>query len=562
MVKIKNPVIPGMAPDPSIIRVNDDYYIATSTFHWNPAVQIFHSTDLANWKLSGYALTNNEVDLKGTNTPAGIWAPHLSYDKVTKKFWLAYSHMVNMSGREFNADSYAMFADNITGPWSEPIYMTSIGFDPSLFHDANGKHYIAILEWETRIGYQAPGQIVIAEIDLPSGKIISDWHRVTGGFTTRGCAEAPQLYKHDIYYYLLIAAGGTGYAHGVEIGRSSNIFGPYEPNPTNEPIITSSPHHLYSLGNPDSGHFEMYNPNSYIQKSGHGSLVQTKDDEWYLAHLMSRPLPNTTLNPLGRETSIQKMTWDNSGWLQMEDGSNLAKEEFEAPIDAGEIKQNSTIFDIDDHFNKSTFDQRFMTPYQAQNKKWVNTTDNPNHLRIYGQNSFFSQINPAIMATRSTSFKYEVSTRLEFTPNHYSESAGLGLYYDSNNWLYARICQNDNESGFVLRTLQAKLGEREDKIFDEVEIVSPNVGIKIEYNYGIATIKYQLLDDDNWHQLGTPIDVRYLSDEGVNGTKGEIGGFTGLFNFIGAIDAHQHDSFADFDYYKVINTQQGAEHNE
>lgn len=190
MTIIKNPVIPGMAPDPSIICVDERYYIATSTFHWTPAIQLFESKDLANWQLVGYALNNEEVNLRGTNTPAGIWAPHLSYDPQTKRFWLAYSHMVNMAGREFNADSYAIWATDIRGPWSEPIYFTSIGFDPALFHDEDGRHYLTILEWETREGYQAPGHIVLAEIDLPSGKLLSPWHRVTQGFTTRGCAEA------------------------------------------------------------------------------------------------------------------------------------------------------------------------------------------------------------------------------------------------------------------------------------------------------------------------------------------------------------------------------------
>ncbi|MEK1830410.1 family 43 glycosylhydrolase [Priestia megaterium] len=56
MTTIKNPIIPGMAPDPSIIRVNEIYYIATSTFHWNPGIQIFKSTDLAKWELISYGL--------------------------------------------------------------------------------------------------------------------------------------------------------------------------------------------------------------------------------------------------------------------------------------------------------------------------------------------------------------------------------------------------------------------------------------------------------------------------------------------------------------------------
>lgn len=69
LTKIQNPIIPGMAPDPSILRVGEDYYIATSTFHWKPAIQIFHSTDLANWQLLTYALDDHEIDLQGNQHP-------------------------------------------------------------------------------------------------------------------------------------------------------------------------------------------------------------------------------------------------------------------------------------------------------------------------------------------------------------------------------------------------------------------------------------------------------------------------------------------------------------
>lgn len=553
MTMIQNPIIPGMAPDPSIIRVDNDYYIATSTFHWTPAVQIFHSTDLVNWELVSYALTHGEVNLRGTNTPAGIWAPHLSYDPATKKFWLAYSHMQNMAGREFNADSFAMSADSITGPWSAPVYLTSIGFDPAIFHDEDGKHYVSILEWETRTGYQAPGHIVIAEVDLKNGGIIGDWHRVTTGFTTRGCAEAPQLYKHDGYYYLLIAAGGTGYAHGVEIGRATNPFGPYDPHPTGEPIITSSPQHLFSLGDPDAGHFEMANPLSVMQKAGHGSLVETTTGEWYVAHLMSRPLPQTTLNPLGRETSLQKMTWTADGWLTMADGSNLAKMTTPAPTGTT-ATTDSQAFDISEHFTAATYDARFMTPYREQTPDWVNTTENPGHLRIHGQNSFFSQVDPAIMATRATALAFTTQTQVTFHPDHYSETAGLGLYYDSNNWLYAYLGLDDQESQTVLRIRQAKQGDRLPHRFTSVPVPDGTAELRLTYQLGRVQVAYRLADSD-WQPLGDAIDVSYLSDEGVNGEPGEIGGFTGLFNFIGAIDAHQHTSFADFAYYTVQNTE-------
>lgn len=546
--KVINPIIPGMAPDPSILRVDEDYYIATSTFHWKPAIQIFHSTDLANWKLLTYALNGSQPDLQGTNTPAGIWAPHLSYDEQTKKYWIAYCHMQNQAGREFNAESYAIWADDIKGPWSEPIYLTSIGFDPSLFHDKNGKHYLSILEWETRIGYQAPGHIVIAEVNLDTGQV-GKWHRVTTGFTTRGCVEAPQIYKHDDYYYLLLASGGTGYAHGAEMGRAKSIFGPYEPNPTGEPIVTSSPHHLFSLGDPDAGHFEMYNPNSPIQKAGHGSLVETSAGNWYMVHLMSRPLSEQKLNPLGRETGIQAMQWTANGWLEMADHSNLAKQEVEIKDTA--VQQDLSSFDINDDFTNNEYDLRFMTPYHSQSNDWVKVTDG--NLRIYGRNSFFSQVSPSVMGTRATSLDYELQTKVTLKPDHYSETAGVGLYYDSNNWFYVRLCQSDDEQSIVLRILQAYQGKRKDYYFDEVLVPNDTAEIKIDYHFGNVTVWYRFNSTDTWQQLGGEFDLAYLSDEGVNGEPGEIGGFTGLFNFIGAVDAYQHQSFGEFEYYKVKN---------
>lgn len=550
MKTIKNPVIPGMAPDPSIIRVGEDYYIATSTFHWQPGIQIFHSRDLANWQLIGHALVRNEVELRGTNTPAGVWAPHLSYDAQEKKFWLVYCHMQNMAGREFNADTYAMWSEDIAGQWSEPIYLSSIGFDPALYHE-DGRHYLSLLEWETRTGYQKPGHLVLAEADLANGSIKGKWRRLTTGFTTRGCVEAPQIYKHGDWYYLLAASGGTGYAHGIEMGRARDIFGPYEPNPSGEPIITSSPGHLFSLGDPDAGHFEMYNPHSLMQKAGHGSLVETTSGEWYMAHLMSRPLPGTRLNPLGRETSLQKMVWTEDGWLAMEDGSNLAKMEIPAPQIASDSKQAISRFDILEDFSRNEYGKEFMTPYHQQNASWVRIRNG--HLEIEGRNSLFSQQEPSIMAIRATSFAYEIQAELSFTPDHYSETAGIGLYYDSNNWLYAYIGLDDREENLVLSILQAKLGQRISYDFDKIQISREHLELKVVYDYGMAKVFYRLDSQEAWDNIGGTIDVRYLSDEGVNGEPGEIGGFTGLFNFMGCVDAHQHDSYGEFYYYQVRN---------
>ena len=157
------------------------------------------------------------------------------------------------------------------------------------------------------------------------------------------------------------------------------------------------------------------------------------------------------------------------------------------------------------------------------------------------------------MGTRATSFAYEIQAELSFKPDHYSETAGIGLYYDSNNWLYAYIGLDDREENLVLSILQAKLGQRISYDFDKIQISREHLELKVVYDYGMAKVFYRLASQEAWENIGGIIDVRYLSDEGVNGEPGEIGGFTGMFNFMGCVDAHQHDSYGEFYYYQVRN---------
>ena len=80
MLQIKNPVLPGFNADPSIIRVDDTYYIANSTFEWFPGVRLHESKDLVHWNLLPSALsTTTLLDMKGNPSSGGIWAPDLSY---------------------------------------------------------------------------------------------------------------------------------------------------------------------------------------------------------------------------------------------------------------------------------------------------------------------------------------------------------------------------------------------------------------------------------------------------------------------------------------------------
>ena len=87
---IHNPILRGFNPDPSICRVGDDYYIATSTFEWYPGVQIHHSRDLVHWRLLTRPLRRaNQLNMLGDPDSCGVWAPCLTY--ADGLFYLIYT---------------------------------------------------------------------------------------------------------------------------------------------------------------------------------------------------------------------------------------------------------------------------------------------------------------------------------------------------------------------------------------------------------------------------------------------------------------------------------------
>ena len=139
-VRIHNPILPGFNPDPSIVRVGDDYYIATSTFEWFPGVQIHHSRDLVHWRLLTRPLTRaSQLNLLGDPDSCGIWAPCLTC--ADGQFWLIYTDVKRYGRASAPGASGATFRDfhnylvtcpTIDGEWSDPIYLNSSGFDPSL----------------------------------------------------------------------------------------------------------------------------------------------------------------------------------------------------------------------------------------------------------------------------------------------------------------------------------------------------------------------------------------------------------------------------------------------
>jgi xylan 1,4-beta-xylosidase len=306
---IANPILPGFNPDPSIVRVGDDYYIATSTFEWYPGVQIHHSRDLVNWRLLTRPLQRaSQLDMRGDPDSCGIWAPDLTY--ADGLFYLVYTD-VKRYGRTTTAGAsgaslrdfhnFVVFSPDIEGDWSDPVYLNSSGFDPSLFHDDDGRKYLVNMLWDHRPGQNRFAGIVLQEYSLAERALIGPRRNIFAG-TPLGLTEAPHLYKRNGYYYLLTAEGGTGWGHAVTMARARTIEGPYELHPDTYILSARS------------------RPDAPLQRAGHADLVDTPAGETYMVYLCGRPLKNRGRCTLGRETAIQPMVWSDDGWLRTVDG--------------------------------------------------------------------------------------------------------------------------------------------------------------------------------------------------------------------------------------------------
>ena len=159
---IKNPILPGFNPDPSIVRVGDDFFIAVSTFEWYPGVQIHQSRDLRNWRLAARPLNRAALlDMRGNPDSGGIWAPCLSHDDGL--FYLVYTDVKRLDPSVKDAHNYLTTCETVDGEWSDPVYLNSSGFDPSLFHDDDGRKWLVNMVWDSRHERNRFGGIYLQE---------------------------------------------------------------------------------------------------------------------------------------------------------------------------------------------------------------------------------------------------------------------------------------------------------------------------------------------------------------------------------------------------------------
>jgi alpha-N-arabinofuranosidase len=457
-----NPVLPGFQPDPSICRVGDDYYLATSSFELFPGLPIHHSRDLVNWRLIGHALERpTQIDLSRTLSSKGIFAPTLRHHHG--RFYLICTDVGGVG-------NFILHATHPAGPWSDPVLVPIDGIDPSLcFH--NG---FVFLTWS------APEQrgIMGAQIDPDTGRLLAApalWWRGTGG----KYPEGPHLYHRGGWYYLLISEGGTEAGHMITVARSRQPAGPYESAPCN-PLLTHR-----SLDHP-------------LQSTGHGDLVQVRDGSWWMVFLATRPLGYHPMHNLGRETCLAPVDWPEGGWPSVVTPLPLA-----LPMPPGEP------LPFDPAANPWVFRR---TPPTALASATVSEAG----CRLPCLPSTLDDVAPcALLARRQTAFDVIFAAEVRLEPGEPGDAAGLAVVMNERH--HATILLTRGPDGLFI-VVHQRVGElRAELARHRVEGEPAALRVRAQ----AQSYHFELAGQEGWSELAV-VSTRHLSTELTGGFTGVL----------------------------------------
>lgn len=544
-LRIQNPILRGFHPDPSIIRVGEDYYIATSTFEWWPGVRLYHSKNLVEWELIGYPLTRvSQLNLTGVGASQGVWAPCLTYSEDT--FYLVYTVVKAFYCNMYDTNNYLVTAKDIHGPWSEPIALNHFGFDPSLFHDDDGRKYMVSMVTDHRVPKKYAGRLVLQEFDPVRGCMtgpVRDIYRAKHIFL-----EGPHIFKRNGWYYLFCADTGTGEGHGQTILRSRSVWGSYEMYQPHKDKFRQE-QDAYSILT--SRHHEEL----LLQKAGHCDLVETPEGEWYAVHLCARA--SSARNPmdakrfagcrrymLGRETAIQKMKWTEDDWLVMEDGGNTPEVTVDAPTQSANADWKAKQLLVRDDFEEKSLSMEYQSLRIPMDEHYVSLSERPGWLRMYGRSGLGSKFSQTMIARRMTEYHIEADTLIDFEPEVFKQMAGLVLWYDNENYLYLHV-SFDEDCGKCITLLKA-----ENKNYQYLTGYLPvesgkHIMLKLRIDDVMAQFYYGY-EGEKLQPIGPAVDASFLSDEAC----GE-GWFTGTMVGICCQDLTGFGKCADFDWFRV-----------
>ena len=517
----KNPVIPGFYPDPSVCRVGDDYYLATSSFEWFPGIPIFHSKDLVNWKQIGHALTRpSQLNMVKNRASSGVWAPTIRHHNGL--FYL-------IATCKQCGDNMYVTSKTAEGPYSDPVFLkTPNGIDPSLFWDDDGRCWFTANRKPQPEKWPGHRIIYIQELDLKKGELIGEPIDLTFGIKDSiPGTEAPHIYKINGTYYLITAEGMTWNNHMVCMYYSDKVTGPYKQVPHN-PVLS-----------------HRDKPESPIQHTGHADLVQTQNGDWWAVLLGVRKFGNNYY--LGRETFLTPVSFDgiqpvfNPGI-----GEVLIKDK------RPNLPWTPVVTNHSDDFAEHTL-MPFWNFLRTPQTKWYDLKSEPGWLGLHLRPETVKDVaNPSLIARRFQHHQFTAQTKLRFEPQNTHEVAGLvalqndRFHYRLEMSLNPDSVSEESETPYEIRLY--KVFSKQRKQLNEVLIA------QAPYSENLVILNMEVDNMDVRFSYGTsgstliPIGDTQSCEPF---TSNYAGGFTGAY--VGMYASSQgtySENIAWFDWFK------------
>jgi len=537
--KIKNPIIPGYYPDPSICRVGDDYYLICSSFELSPGIPIFHSKDLANWEKIGNVMSKeNGFEMSADFFAGGVMAPTIRYhDGVFYIINANFSHRGN----------YIVTATDPAGPWSEPRFLDEDvpGLDASIFFDDDGKCYV-MGTGKVEAPYGPTRGIWVQEFDVKTMHTVGEPHGIWDCALKRASSpEAPHLYRRGDWYYLIIAEGGTEHYHCVSVARSKNLFEWFEANPAN-PIMT---HRQLGYTYPWAN-------------MGHTDIVELPDGSWYAVMLGSRNIEGPYKN-MGRETFACPVTWELD-WPVFSVGTGKIEESYPMPECLTWTPFEKQPAKDDFEGDKLGYDWVFWgTPYQdfwrvedSKLKLHCLPREMDRQMHAIGKMPTEPKQPPrddciSVVLRRQTDIDFDATMKMSFVPEN-AETAGFVIMQASNNHFRVELKQEDGKQYLlcqqVVTTKWMHVIYRE---YDADTTRTELARVPFEGKDVVVYLKargqtydfYYGTDENDLQPLYLGVDAKLLNQP-VTGNM--VGTCMGMF---ASANGAKSDNWAEFDYF-------------
>lgn len=526
--RFSNPVISGFAPDPSICRAGEDFYLVNSTFEYFPGIPIYHSKDLVNWTLIAYALHDSgQAELGSVASSAGIHASTIRCHEGV--FYVITTNM--LEGKPVN---FIVTARDPAGPWSTPFVLEGApGIDPSLFFDDDGRTWYVGNHMPPDPEFPGQAEIWLQELDLEAMQLIGERHYLWRGCCGGVWAEGPHIYKKDGYYYLLISEGGTSFDHAMSIAISKDITGPYQNNPRN-PVLT---HRQLSYEHPITG-------------VGHADLVELEDGRWYAVALGWR-LVDGVHGILGRETFLVPVTWETEPYDWKEEPLTFpvfsplsGKIELHYPLPfTGQEQIPRT--GLDDEFESANLGLEWNFR-RSPESAFYSLSARPGHLRLrLGAGVIAEQAQYSFIGIRQRDFQFSAETKMEFNPSGTDEEAGLVVILNDRSAYLLTL--SGGEDGKKLGLYQLLFEQK--TLIAEAPVTGAAVYLRVTGDYLAYGFSFSE-DGISWQSLAEEVDGSALSPAVLGGFN-----YTGVYlGLYASSNGEPIQNDADFDYFRYRPT--------